>query len=187
MKKNIIQQHITSAKHESGKKKLQMKDKRESDIASMLKNYDKEVHPVGENLPNEVRVYRFKVVTAFLKVGVPLAKIDCFRELLEESSYSLSGSQHLGDLIPCIHDEENKKIKSDLANRRVSVIFDGTTHVCEAMVVVLRFVDDSWNINQRVVRLMLLAKSLTGEEVARQLITTLSTDLGISIACSYEG
>ena len=29
------------------------------------------------------------------------------------------------------------------------------------------------------VRLMLLAKSLTGEEVARQLIVTLSTELGI--------
>ena len=33
--------------------------------------------------------------------------------------------------------------------------------------------------NQRVVSLMLLEKSLTMEEVARQLITTLSTDLGI--------
>lgn len=61
----------------------------------------------------------------------------------------------------------------------MSVIFDGTTHVCEAIVVVLRCIDDSWNIYQRVVCLMLLAKSSTGEEVAQQLIT-LSTDLGIS-------
>lgn len=50
----------------------------------------------------------------------------------------------------------------------------------EAMVIILRFIDDSWNVNQRVIRLMLLAKSLTGEEVARQLISTLSTDYGIS-------
>ena len=36
---------------------------------------------------------------------------------------------------------------------------------------VLRFVDNDWTIQQRVCRLMLLAKSMTGEEVARQLIT----------------
>ena len=55
----------------------------------------------------------------------------------------------------------------------MSVIFDGTTHVCEAMVVVIRFVDDQWQTKQRVAQLMLLAKSPTGEEVARQLIVYL--------------
>ena len=44
------------------------------------------------------------------------------------------------------------------------------------MVIILHFIDDSWNVNQRVIR----AKSLTGEEVARQLISTLSTNYGIS-------
>ena len=46
------------------------------------------------------------------------------------------------------------------------VIFNGTTHVCEALVIILRFVDDRYQIQQRTVRVMLLAKSLTGEEVA---------------------
>lgn len=54
-----------------------------------------------------------------------------------------------------------------------------TMHVCEAMVVVLRYVDDDWQIKQQVCRLMLVAKSMTGEEVARQLIATLSTELSI--------
>ena len=47
------------------------------------------------------------------------------------------------------------------------------------LAVVLRFVDNQWQIKQRLVRLMLLAKSLTGEEVARQLIVILSTELGV--------
>ena len=58
-------------------------------------------------------------------------------------------------------------------------IFDGTTHVCEAMVIVLHYVDD-WVIKQSVCRLMLLPKSMSGEEVARQIIMTLSTELGIA-------
>ena len=51
--------------------------------------------------------------------------------------------------------------------------------MCEALVVVVRYVDNDWVIQQTVCRLMLLAKSLSGEEVARQLITTFSTELSI--------
>ena len=71
------------------------------------------------------------------------------------------------------------KVKNDINGKCVSVIFDGTTHVCEAMVII-RFIDDEWCIQQRVARLMLLAKSMVGEEVARQLIVCLSTELGIT-------
>ena len=60
----------------------------------------------------------------------------------------------------------------------MSIIFDGTTHVCEALVVVVRYMDD-WTIKQQVSRLMLLAKALTGEELARQLITVISTELSV--------
>jgi len=53
------------------------------------------------------------------------------------------------------------------------------THVCEAMLVVLQYVTGDWQIKQKVGRLMLLAKSMTGEEVARQIITVLSTEMGV--------
>ena len=64
----------------------------------MLKEYDREVHPADENLPEDVRVYRVRVVKCFLKAGVPLNKIDCFRDLLEENSLSLSSTSHLSQL-----------------------------------------------------------------------------------------
>lgn len=60
-------------------------------------------------------------------------------------------------------------IKQGSEGKSVAVIFDGTTHVCEAMVVVLRYVDDDWEIKQQVYRLMFVEKLMTGEEVARQL------------------
>jgi hypothetical protein len=119
------------------------------------------------------------VVSAFLKAGVPLAKVDYFRDLFEESAFRLSNSTNLRQLVPFIHKQEQAIVKSEINGKEVSVIFDGTTHVCEAMVILLRFVDNQWNIQQRAVQLMLLAKSLTGEEVARQLIVCLSTELGI--------
>ena len=119
-----------------------------------------------------------KVVTSLLKAGIPLNKVDCLRDILEEHAFSLSASTNLRQLVPFVLENELNEIKRSISGKPVGVIFDGTTHVCEAFVVVLRYVDD-WVIKQKVCRMMLLAKSLTGEEVARQLITCLSTELSI--------
>ena len=48
---------------------------------------------------------------------------------------------------------ELDSIKSQIKYKQVSIIFDGTTHVCEALVIVLHFVDGQFNIKQLVVRL----------------------------------
>ena len=45
--------------------------------------------------------------------------------------------------------------------------------------ILLRYVANDWVIKQKVCRLMLLEKSMTGEEIARQIITVLSTELGM--------
>ena len=95
----------------------------------MLKEYDQEVHPVGENLSEDVCVYRVRVVKCFLKAGVPLSKIDCFRDLLEENSLRLSSSSYLSQLIRVIQREEECRIKESIHERDVSVIFDGTTRL----------------------------------------------------------
>ena len=173
-------QHVNSAKHATGLKRIASKEKREKSIADLLKKYDDEAHPSGENLAESTRIYRVKVVTAFLKAGVPLNKVDYFRELLEESSYRLTASQNLSEMIPFIRNVEREKLQKEIEGKKLSVIFDGTTHVCEAMVIVLRFIDEHWCIKQRTARLMLLARSMTGEELARQLIVCLSTELGIN-------
>ena len=50
----------------------------------------------------------------------------------------------------------------------------------EALAVVVRFVDSSVTIQQRLIRLQLLAKSMTGEEIARELINSLSVQYSVS-------
>ncbi len=70
LKKSVLNNHIKSSKHEMGKKRLAAKEKRERSISDMLKSYDKDVHPVGENLPENVRIFRVKILTAFMSTGV---------------------------------------------------------------------------------------------------------------------
>ena len=48
------------------------------------------------------------------------------------------------------------------------------------MAIVLRYITDKWVIKQKMCRLMLLAKSMTGDEDACQTVTVLSTELGIA-------
>ena len=68
-------------------------------------------------------------------------------------------------------------MKGEIEGKHVSILFDGTTHVCEAL---LRYLDSDWQVQQHVCHLMLLSKSVTGEELARQLLTALSTELSIA-------
>lgn len=69
-------------------------------------------------------------------------------------------------------------IREEIKGKFVSVIFDGTSRLGEVLAVVLRYVED-YEIKQRLVRLETLTKSMTGEEVARELISVLSASFGI--------
>ena len=64
--------------------------------------------------------------------------------------------------------------------RKISVIFDGTTRLGEVFVAVVRFIAE-WIIEQRLIRLQLLTESMTGEEIARELVSILSVEYSISV------
>ena len=85
-----------------------------------------------------------KVVSEFLKAGIPLSKIDNLRGLLEAGGFSLSHSTHLRQLIPFIFDKELDNLRHLISGKPISIIFGGTTHVAEAFVVLVRFVDTEW-------------------------------------------
>lgn len=80
-----------------------------------------------------------------------------------------------------ILNEEIVMIKQEIPEDHISISFDGTTHAEEAFVVVQHFADDEWRVKQRVGGLMLLAKSLSSEEVACLLVETSFKELGINL------
>ena len=62
----------------------------------MLKDYDKDVHPVGEDLPDAVWINHVMVVRSFMKAGVALEKVDCSHGFLEGNAYRLTGYSSSG-------------------------------------------------------------------------------------------
>ena len=132
-------------------RKISWQNKREQDIAEKLQEYNSQEHTSGESLPKNQQVYRIKVVSTFLRAGVPLAKIELFLPILEDTGYRLSGRRGMSDLILFIHQQEQSKIKEEIEGMKVGVIFDGTTRLGEAMAIIIRFVDSQWSICQRLV------------------------------------
>ena len=122
-------------------------------LSTSLKAYDKTVHSFGETLPIEQRIFRLKVVKTFLKAAVPLSKLDAFRDILQEGGARLTDRSHMSELIPFVQMQEEKEIKQEISEKHVSVIFDGTTRLGEALAIVIRFVDDTFAIQQRLIRL----------------------------------
>lgn len=79
LKETIMTNHVKSSKHASAKEHIEEMEARERDIAKSLEEYNNQFHLKGESLSVAHRVYRVKVVRSFMKAGVPLNKIDCFR------------------------------------------------------------------------------------------------------------
>ena len=128
-----------------------------------------------------VRVYRVCVVEQFLKSGIPMSKIDSLISLLEEGSHRLTHicSSHLSEYIYQLSTlKKRKRSKLKLSGRDVSVIFDGSTRLGEALGIVLRFFSEGC-IKQRLVKIAILNKSLSDEQLARELLTALSTEVEI--------
>ena len=77
----------------------------------------------------------------------------------------------MSDLIPVIFNQEKSRIQCEVSDQDVSVIFDGTSRLGETLAIVLRFVTCEYSIEQRLIKVQLLSKSLKGE-IAREFIHT---------------
>ena len=128
-------------------------------------------------VPMEQSLHRINVVTSFLKAAVPLTKTDSLHTILEHGPHHLTHSTHLGQYIPFILEEERKAVMDEIHGiTACSVEFDGSTHLRKAHVIILRFVTANWEAAQQLVRLRILSKSPTSQQLAREIVTCLSAE-----------
>ena len=166
--------------------------KKDQSVLELLRRSDQEKHPKEEILPHDKRLYRFDLIQSFLTAGIPFSKIDCLCSFLEKYGHRLTSQSHLRELIPSVLQKEKETLKSELSEAKaVSTIFDGSTRLGEALAIILRFVHSQWNVQQRLVRLQVLVKSLKAEELAQCLIQTLAIEYaiqpGVLLAAMKDG
>ena len=98
---------------------------------------------------------------------------------MQENALRLTDRSHMANLIPFILKQEQDRIKHEIDGKHISVIYDRTTRLGEAMVVLVRYVSDNWELKQRLLRVQMLEKSMAGEEVARVMIDVLSVGYSV--------
>jgi len=113
----------------------------------------------------------------FASRNLLVSKLKHFGELLEEGGIRLTDTRHMLDMVLFILNQGRDQVKKEMEGKCMSVIFNGTSRRGEVLAVVLRFADSDAKIQQHLIQMMFLMKSLTGEETARELIHVLSVSL----------
>lgn len=85
--------------------------------------YNAKEHLVGEHLPDTQQVFHVKVVSAFLRAGVPLTKLQFSKELLKRVGIAFLTST----LYLIFH--LSKKTKKRIAGCNESIIFDSACYL----------------------------------------------------------
>ena len=146
LKKSIVKDHVGSDKHEAGKERQRQQGIRQQRLAQSWEAYVKHHDLAGTGLtaavPAQQRMRRIETTTAMMKAGIPLAKVDILRPLLEEDSDRLTYSTHLASYVPFILENEQATLKDELKEKPyISIIFDGSTYQGEMLVILLRYVN----------------------------------------------
>ena len=81
--------------------------------------------------------------------------------------------------IPIIQAQELERVKKALQGRSISIIFDGTTRVCEAFAVVACYIDEESNIRRMLVAMSMIDDQLIGVTTAREIYKIIMVKLGI--------
>ena len=135
--KQTIAVHANSPTHKAALEAWIEKHATEKEVKEFLSDHFKS-NPSEwmSSLPEDVLLYRFNVMETFLAAGLPPTKIDDLAGLLKGD---VCDSSQMRLFIPKVEAFEFQRLRAELKGQKVSVIFDGTTRLGEAIVVVLRW------------------------------------------------
>ena len=115
--------------------------------------------------PDEM-VFRYRTTEACLAGGVPLAKVDKLRPLLQRAQFALTASTNLGTYIPKIEKAELKLLCSEMHEQLIGISFDGTTRLGEAINTTARWCTSGFELEQRLIDFTTMEKHISGAELA---------------------
>lgn len=174
--KSSLTSHVNSEKHKKAKENFSRRMGDDSSLKLYLEEYF-QAHPLqdGASVDTELQIYRYRVVESMLGNGIAMARVTGLRPLLERGGMSLTDSAHLGSMIPRIHEREIDLVTQEIVGQYVTLIFDGTTRLGEAVNVVYRFCPaDFSGITQRLVDFTTMEKHMNGNELGRHLVNVIT-------------
>ena len=162
--KGTINTHVTSPTHTANYAAWLRKHATQVEVKAFLSEYFK-ANPKDEmsSIPADVLLYRYDVMETFLAAGLPPSKIDDLKGLLRGDVVS---SKHMLDFVPKVEAFEFQRLREEIKGQKVTVIFDGTTRLGEAVAVLLRWCPSDFSgIQMRLVTMQTAEKHMDGGEL----------------------
>ena len=177
-----LKTHLESDMHKEKLKTHNESLEGDGDIAALVTRFFDQNPVEGNTLPTDTHVYRWRVMESMMYAGIPYAKIDMLRHLLEREGHPLAAATHLGmTFIPQIEEREIKRVVKELLQQHFSLIFDGTTRLGEAINMVTRSITNDFQIRMRLVAFKTTKVHTDGEALCRLILKTLQQVLGLDL------
>lgn len=111
--------------------------------------------------------------------GTPLQRVEFFRPIIEREGLTLTNHSHLRSYIPKIEAAEFACLKKEIRGQYVSVSFDGTSRLGEAVNVTGRWCNSDFKLTTRLLRFLTAKHHYKGPQFASMITRVLCTDLNI--------
>ena len=172
--KSSIEAHIKTGKHISNLKKQEASDKSDKAFSEELTDYySKHVDEKGASISPATHLARFHAVRGAMFAGIPMAKLDSIRALLERNGESMTHSSHMAAAyIPKVEACEFSAMLDEIRGQKCSLTIDGTRRNGEAIAGVGRWCSKEYKINHRLVLFITTLKNVNGQQLAA-LVTNL--------------
>ena len=145
LKSSRVKEHTSTRKHVKAVKKYHLSKQKASELVDNLTKHinDENAGAFTKTKDADAQIFNINHVIMLIENAIPIEKSDGMRENIERTSFKLSHSSHLCKLVPSILEKDLKDLIEPLKNKRIpfSVIFDGTTRMCEAFGMVFRWVE----------------------------------------------
>lgn len=102
-----------------------------------------------------------------------------FKSLIERSDVSLVSHTHLAQYIPKIESREFSLLKSEVRDNFLSIAFDGTTRLGEAVNITSRWMSSDFQLVKRLLRFTTTKLHLKGPQLASLITRCICTELGM--------
>jgi len=177
--KQTIVIHKDSKKHKENKVKYLEETRDDEAVKQMISDYfAQNPNEQQSTLDPETLLYRWRVVEKMMEEGIPLAKVDAMRDLLERGGETLTDSTHLACFVPKIHQREKDAVAHEIKDELGCIIYDGTTRLGEATAVLWRQCPtELFRLQQRLVAVRTTATHMTGDALYRLLGCIVLRDL----------
>lgn len=173
----LLQQHFDSAKH---KLRLEEKSKPQPTLTKFFEEKD-EASGKGTILTAAHRSYRMQVMMMWMQAGLPLSRIGVVQQVAAMPiTYSLSDHSNMArEHIPNVQQLLRKRVAAEIKGRDVSVCFDGSPFFGEAFALIVRFQDAHGDMQERLLRLRMLDRTMSGQDIAAVVRDILTKDFAI--------